>query len=97
MRFVTALTLLALAAPVAAQEAPVYSGQASAPAKAKKSKNDPDKVICRSVASTGSLIVGRSECHTRAEWEQLTRETREALRGRGATVPAPPIRPGGGG
>lgn len=94
MLFVPVLALLSFATPAVAQEA---SGNAPAAAsdKAKKDKNDPNKVVCRSVGGTGSLIVGRTECHTRAEWQQASREARETLNGRGGTVPNMP-KPGGG-
>jgi len=95
MRFIPVLALLALATPALAQETPVVPTAAAG--KAKKGEDDPDKVICRNVGSTGSLLFSRSECHTRAEWRQLSEDTRDAMRSRGSTVPAPPVRPGGGG
>lgn len=95
MRYLSVLALIALSAPAFAQETP--SAPAAATGKAKKDKDDPNKVVCRNVGSTGSLLLSRSECHTRAEWRQLSEDTRDAMRSRGSTVPAPPVRPGGGG
>jgi hypothetical protein len=65
MRFVSTIGLLLLAAPLAAQEA--------APAPAKK-----EKKICRSVAATGSILGGKRQCHTKAEWDAISDQARLA-------------------
>jgi hypothetical protein len=36
---------------------------------AKQSANDPDKVICRRFAVTGSLVSSYKTCKTRREWD----------------------------
>lgn len=39
--------------------------------------NDPDAKVCKRVTNTGSLIAKR-ECRTRAEWEQMAKDARDA-------------------
>lgn len=51
--------------------------QATTPTK--PSANDPDKVICRRFAVTGSLVSSYKTCKTRREWET----EHEALRSTG--------------
>jgi hypothetical protein len=49
------------------------------PTPATKSANDPEKVICRRFAVTGSLVSSYKSCKTRREWDI----EREALRATG--------------
>lgn len=49
---------------------PVAAGAQTAATDAKKDKNDPNRVICRSVESTGSRLGKKKECHTAAEWAE---------------------------
>lgn len=58
MRFVPVLALLVLASPSYAQD------NASSP--------KPEKKICRAVATTGSILGGKRECHTKAEWAAIS-------------------------
>ena len=41
---------------------------------------DPDQVICRATADTGSLVRRNRQCHTRQQWDQMAREGREQAR-----------------
>ena len=66
MRFVPFLALLALAAPAAAQDGPSAGT-------AKK-----EKKICRAVATTGSILGGKRQCHTKAEWDAISEQSRLA-------------------
>jgi hypothetical protein len=51
----------------------------SAPAIAKDDKPvDPDKKICRRTEATGSIIGGKRQCHTRAEWKTIDDANSEA-------------------
>ena len=63
MRLVPLLAVLALAAPAFAQD-----GQDSTPKKEKR--------ICRSTATTGSILGGKRECHTKAEWAKISEQAR---------------------
>ena len=63
MRFVPFLALLALASPVHAQDT------GAQPKKA-------EKKICRSMGQTGSILGGKRECHTKAEWEAIAERAR---------------------
>ena len=56
----TLLLLATVAAPAIAQTA------ADAPAKPKA-----DKKICRTIDTTGSIMVGTRVCHTKAEWAAI--------------------------
>ena len=66
--------LLALAFAVAAQPAQV--AQASE-ARAKPSREDPDRVICRRESVTGYLAMNKKICMTRKEWAERTRNAQE--------------------
>jgi hypothetical protein len=49
---------------------------AAAPAAAAK---DPDtKMVCRYIVPTGQRLGGERVCHTKAEWDELTRRDRDA-------------------
>jgi len=61
MRFLPLVVMLAFAAPVVAQEAPTVD----------KSQ----KKICRTLPATGS-IMGKRECHTKAEWDAMNARSR---------------------
>lgn len=82
MRFVPVLALLAIATPVLAQEAPVATAQGGTEQakKDKDDKNDPNRKICRRIASSSSRLGSRSECHTRAEWDAMSRDNGYSLR-----------------
>ncbi|MEP9358217.1 hypothetical protein [Sphingomonas sp. KR3-1] len=75
MRFVPVLALFALSVPAFAQETP-----APAPQTAKPGKNDPNRMVCRSVATTGSILGGRKECHTKAEWDNAAEKDQREFR-----------------
>jgi hypothetical protein len=50
-----------------------------APAIAKDDKSvDPDKKVCRRTEATGSIIGGKRQCHTRAEWKSIDDANSEA-------------------
>jgi hypothetical protein len=69
MRFVPVLALLALSTPAVAQD----SG-------AKVDKNSPDRVICKRIQATGTILGAKKECRTKAEWnivEERARLNRE--------------------
>ena len=64
MRVVLSGALLALASPVAAQT--------TTPAPA--ATQAPEKKICRSIQTTGSILGGKRECHTKAEWAAIAEQ-----------------------
>ncbi|HEX8303219.1 hypothetical protein [Sphingomonas sp.] len=66
MRRLSFLALIALAAPVAAQDMSADL--------AKK----PEKKICRAVATTGSILGGKRECHTKAQWDAMSERASNA-------------------
>lgn len=61
MKLVTVCALAALSMPASAQEAP-----APTPAPA------PEKKICRMVEQTGSILLRKRYCLTRAEWDKFS-------------------------
>ena len=63
MRFVPFLALLALASPSYAQD----TGG---------TPNKEEKKICRSTATTGSILGGKRECRTKAEWDEIAERDR---------------------
>ena len=77
--------LLAHAASTLADEADVQPTAEGAPAAVTGSTagakaSDPDRVICRSMAVTGTRIASR-QCKPASEWELLTRKSHESLDG----------------
>lgn len=69
MRFIPVLALLVLATPALAQQADPSATTEKPAAK----KDDPNRQICRRTGQTGSILGGKPECHTKAEWEKLAR------------------------
>ena len=57
MRLVSVLALLAFAVPAIAQETPP--------------EKPAEKKICRAVQTTGTILGGKRECHTKAEWDKI--------------------------
>jgi hypothetical protein len=43
------------------------------------SKDDPTRMICRTISDTGDKLRRERACHTAAEWRELRRQTREAI------------------
>ena len=80
--------------PADVSAAPVPTGPATAAApaavKAKaKSKDDPDAVVCRTEAQTGSMIPSRV-CRTRRDWDAMREAAQQAaqnIQSRSLTVP----------
>jgi hypothetical protein len=70
----TVLVAPHIAPPVRSTEVPA-SGSA-APPRPGELAGDPDQTLCRYVAVTGTRI-GRSDCRTRAEWNQLAVDSRQ--------------------
>ncbi|WP_200885032.1 hypothetical protein [Croceibacterium mercuriale] len=62
------LTLAAAPAQATATAQPVATPAAAAPA---APAADPDRRICRRFTATGSLVPGRRECRTAAEWDRI--------------------------
>jgi hypothetical protein len=81
---------------VAAATVLLSSGYALA-AEAAPEPQNPDEVICKSVATNTGTRLGRTkECHTWREWEQRRREDREMTeRSQMRDSRNPPV-PGGG-
>lgn len=54
--------------------------QGSSPAMAvKKDGKDPNKVVCRTMDTTGSRLQKKRECHTNAQWAEETALQRQAV------------------
>ncbi|HEX3946018.1 MAG TPA: hypothetical protein VHW69_18235 [Rhizomicrobium sp.] len=41
----------------------------------------PDRIVCRERIVTGSRLAYARDCHTRAEWEEITRAARDYING----------------
>ncbi len=67
---------------VQAQSAPEPAAQPAPAAPAVKASisrdHDPNQVICKHEEETGTRLGGHKECHTRADWEQMARESERA-------------------
>ncbi|MBX3565822.1 MAG: hypothetical protein KF730_14730 [Sphingomonas sp.] len=67
MRFVPFFALIALASPALAQNSSAVP------------QNKEEKKICRATAQTGSILGGKRECHTKAEWAKISEAARNDL------------------
>ena len=72
MRKFVRLSLLALTSAALLPAAHGFA-QSQAPRQATDSDegDDPDRVICRRSVDTGSLVKGRRQCFTRAQWDRI--------------------------
>ena len=52
---------------------------AATAATAAPKKNDPNKVVCKTIAETGSRLNKTRACHTVAEWAELRRQTKATV------------------
>lgn len=50
---------------------------AATPMAASPPSPEPQKLICRRFAETGSLVKKKRICHTKAEWARLSANTRQ--------------------
>jgi hypothetical protein len=69
------LTLLA----AVAFTGPARADQPTSASPAKKTALDPNERVCRDIPLTGSRMVTRRFCATRAEWEEREREDKDAI------------------
>lgn len=67
-------------ASVLAQEASAPAAAPAAPAAQVAPQDDPNEVICRpGEPVVGSRFPGPRTCHTRREWDQIKRDSQDAL------------------
>lgn len=96
MKLRTALTGLALIAGATqanAQTSVSQAGPQAAPsAAAPKSRNDPNRIICRTDDEIGSRVHKRKICMTAAQWNDVSHESGFATERKEALV----SKPGGG-
>jgi hypothetical protein len=52
---------------------------AGPPAAKASSKNDPNKIICKTEDTTGSRLGAKRVCHTRADWAEMERVTQQSV------------------
>ena len=75
--FTLALSTAMIASAALAQAAPRTAGTVPAVnAAANKTAADPDKKICKSIATTGTRFMSQ-DCRTQAEWDQLAADARQ--------------------
>ena len=53
-----------------------------APVHADKNGRDPNTVICKREQEIGSRLGGTKTCHTRADWDQMARDSAAAMENR---------------
>jgi len=79
----SALFLIAAAALVSTGPAPSSplpaSGGFGSPPTRRELAGDPNEMICKHIVTTGTHLA-RSQCRTRAAWNQLGVDSREAMR-----------------
>ena len=72
--------LLMSSASALAQDAPAAAPPAAAPATQAAPVNDPNEVICHAGEPIlGSRFPGPRTCHTRKEWDQIRKDSQDAL------------------
>ena len=59
------------------QPAPPVAAKPLAPAA--KAAPDPNEMICHNQPVTGSRLIKTKVCHTRAEWDQASRDTQQTV------------------
>lgn len=58
--------------------------QAQTAASSPPAKLDPqDRVTCREEERTGSILGGKRECHTRREWDEMSKQAKDWMDGAG--------------
>ena len=85
MKFILFALLAVSAAPAAAQSLPNNSAPDQSAA-----EPDPNKVVCKRMADTGSLIKKSKICRTRAEWSRAIEDAQkegERLLSRSVSIP----------
>jgi Spy/CpxP family protein refolding chaperone len=53
---------------------------ADSPAPARPAEPDPDRIVCKSVAVTGSRVSGERQCMTARQWDALREQGQRFLR-----------------
>jgi len=61
---------------VALASAAVAVGQGGSSSGRQANTKDPEQIVCRRIADSSSLVGGRRECRTRANWERIAQEAR---------------------
>ncbi|HEX8233235.1 MAG TPA: hypothetical protein VF559_07820 [Caulobacteraceae bacterium] len=74
---ISAAAVLALAGQAAAQSAAAPAAPA-APARAVKAKNDPNRMVCKTIPVTGTRFT-KSTCRTKQEWDDKAARDKQDL------------------
>jgi hypothetical protein len=45
----------------------------------KTSRNDPNRMVCRTISDSGNKLKRERACHTVAEWRELRRQTQQTI------------------
>jgi hypothetical protein len=72
-------SVIALMAAAAAQigDPSTANQPAASPPPSVAAQKDADKVVCRMITPTGQRLGGERVCHTKAEWEDISRRARD--------------------
>lgn len=79
MKVLALALMVAVAAPVAAQNA--GAAQPAAPAAPEAKAKDPNRVICEREEEIGSRLGGKKVCKTAAQWQDERNQQRQTLEG----------------
>jgi cytochrome c5 len=77
-----AALLLSSTAVSAQAESTTEPATQAAPVHAEKNSHDPNTVICKREEEIGSRLGGTKTCHTRADWDQMARDSAAAMENR---------------
>lgn len=77
MLVIAAVVAAGASAPV--NQAGVATGGFAAPPTKAEAAGDPDQMICKHITTTGTRFPTK-DCRTRAAWNQLTADSRQAVR-----------------
>lgn len=73
------LLALQLASPTAGASTPAPTAVQNLPSR-ESAPDDPDKVVCKRTANTGSRVGGAKECLTKAQWREREVLNAQAMR-----------------
>lgn len=75
-----ALVLVAWAGAAAAQQPPAPPATPPAATPPAATPDPMDKMVCRRLVETGSLVRAKRECHTKRQWAYLDEQNQTAAR-----------------
>jgi Ni/Co efflux regulator RcnB len=73
------MRIVNIALAVAVLASPLAAAAQTAPAAEGKDKKDPNRMVCRTMDTTGSRLGKKKECRTAAEWTEIQAQDRRDI------------------